>query len=264
MALPRNRRLATDGEAAPSSFSRGPGVHISGGRHLPNLDGDHDPRPPRQLPRQRRGVTPQMRGRYPDYDVLETVEHWDPVTRRVVLERVGRVPEIRFFAEGQARTLGAFLDVVLAQDSEPRIPVLQMVDAKMHAGQLDGYRYADMPPDPETWRQVAAGLDRSAEACGCEQGFAAASSELQHEIVARFSRGELDWELPVSRAWGIVMRAALSAFYSHPWSWNEIGFGGPAYPRGFARLGAGQREHWESPPRFSIDPASEVSGRGAG
>ena len=26
-------------------------------------------------------------------------------------------------------------------------------------------------------------------------------------------------------------------FYSHPWAWNEIGFGGPAYPQGYMRLG---------------------------
>ena len=43
------------------------------------------------------------------------------------------------------------------------------------------------------------------------------------------------------------MRGVLGAFYSHPWAWNEIGFGGPAYPRGYVRLGAGQREHWEAP-----------------
>ena len=29
----------------------------------------------------------------------------------------------------------------------------------------------------------------------------------------------------------------LAAFYSHPWAWNEIGFGGPAYPQGYMRLG---------------------------
>jgi len=86
--------------------------------------------------------------------------------------------------------------------------------------------------------------------------------QLQHELVERFSSGELDWELPVSRAWGVVMRAVLSAFYSHPWAWNEIGFGGPAYPRGFARLGAGQREHWETPPEFSRDPVPDVHERG--
>ena len=59
------------------------------------------------------------------------------------------------------------------------------------------------------------------------------------------------------------MRGILSAFYSHPWAWNEIGFGGPAYPRGYARLGAGQREHWETPAgvRSSI-PVRDVRERG--
>ena len=45
------------------------------------------------------------------------------------------------------------------------------------------------------------------------------------------------------------MRMILTGFYSHPWAWNEIGFGGPAYPRGFMRLGAlGPREPYESAP----------------
>jgi hypothetical protein len=58
------------------------------------------------------------------------------------------------------------------------------------------------------------------------------------------------------------MRAVLSAFYSHPWAWNEIGFGGPAYPRGYARLAAGQRENWEGAPAFEADPVQDVSERG--
>jgi hypothetical protein len=58
------------------------------------------------------------------------------------------------------------------------------------------------------------------------------------------------------------MRGVVSAFYSHPWSWNEIGFGGPAYPRGYARIGAGQREHWETPPVFDPDPVEDVPRRG--
>jgi hypothetical protein len=38
-----------------------------------------------------------MHGRYPDYDVLPQADHWDEVTRRMVLARVDDVPEIRFF-----------------------------------------------------------------------------------------------------------------------------------------------------------------------
>src|SRR5437763_11411936 len=96
--------------------------------HLPKRGG----RPPTQLPRQRRGTTPQMHGRYPDYDVLENAEHWDPVSRELVLGRVRDVPPIRFFTAREAAVLRPFLDVALAQDAEPRIPVLEMVDAKLH------------------------------------------------------------------------------------------------------------------------------------
>jgi hypothetical protein len=83
--------------------------------------------PPRGLPRQRRGVTPQMRGRYPDFDVLEQAGHWDEATREVVLGRIER-PPVRFFSEREAATLGALCDVLTAQDREPRIPVINYVD----------------------------------------------------------------------------------------------------------------------------------------
>jgi Gluconate 2-dehydrogenase subunit 3 len=230
--------------------------------HLPNLGGAGPAGPPPKLPRQRRGTTPQMRGRYPDYDVLEQAGHWDEPTRRVVLDRVERVPPIRVFDEREAVTLGAFCDLVLAQDSEPRIPVLAMVDEKLFEKRGEGYRHADMPADPQTWRQVARLLDATAATAGVES-FAAAKRRTQLAIVERFSKAELDWEgCPVAKAWAVVMRDILGAFYSHPWAWNEIGFGGPAYPRGFARLGAGQREHWERPPEFELDPVRDVSERG--
>jgi hypothetical protein len=83
-------------------------------------------------------------------------------------------------------------------------------------------------------------------------------------VVESFSKGDLHgqvWdELPPKRAWSVVMRAILSAFYSHPWAWNEIGFGGPAYPRGYARFGIGQRESWEGAPASEDDPVRDVQG----
>jgi hypothetical protein len=230
--------------------------------HLPNLGGAGAGEPPTKLPRQRRGTTPQMRGRYPDYDVLEQAPHWDEATRRVVLDRVERVPPIRFFDEREAATLGAFCDLVMAQDAEPRIPVLAMIDEKLFEKRTEGYRYAEMPIDAEAWRQVARMLDAAAAEQGAES-FGAAGREARLRIVRRFAEGELAWEgFPVRMAWKVAMRDILGAFYSHPWAWNEIGFGGPAYPRGFARLAAGQREHWESPPEFELDPVRDVTERG--
>jgi hypothetical protein len=217
--------------------------------HLPKPRGDKGPPDPKLLPRQRRGTTPQLHGRYPDFDVLEQAEHWDEVTRRVVLDRVERVPEVRFFTPAEAVTLTAFCDVLLAQDEEPRIAVLNYVDEKLGNGERDGFRFFDMPDDGDTWRLVARGLD---EAAGGD--YAAVRPREQEEICGRFADGKLHggvWaRLNVGRAWSVVTRYALEAYYAHPWSWNEIGFGGPAYPRGYARFGSphldgAERESWE-------------------
>jgi hypothetical protein len=206
-----------------------------------------------------------MHGRYPDYDVLAEVDHWDEATRRVVLQRVENVPDIRFFTEEEAHTLGVFCDLVLAQDKEPRVPVLNMVDAKLFSGELDGFRHADLPDDRETWRRVAKGLDAAARQHG-SPGFVTAPWSIQCNVIQAFSEGTLHgevWdELPPKQAWSVLTRAIVSAFYSHPWAWNEIGFGGPAYPRGYARFGVGQREEWEGAAVSEVDPVREVERSG--
>jgi len=219
---------------------------------------------PDGLPRQRRGTTPQMHGRYPDFDVLEQAGHWDEVTRRVVLARL-EPPALRFFTEGEAHTLEAFCDTVLAQDREPRVPVLPFVDAKLFEGHLDGFQYVDMPGDGDTWRLVARGLDEAAAGRGA-RSYHEAGAEDRLAVCEAFAAGRLAggaWErIPVAHAWVVVMRMVLAAFYSHPWAWNEIGFGGPAYPRGYMRLGIGQREPWEGDDEFPLDPVPDVRERG--
>jgi len=228
--------------------------------HLPNLRPDKQPRHPSWLPRQRNGTTPQMIGRYPDYDVLQNAENWDHATRKLVTGRLQKSGPLQFFTTEEEPALRALCDVTTAQDAEPRVPVAEMVDDKLASGKLDGYRYANMPRDPDTWRLVLRGLDETA--CGrygVEGGFAAADIEAQEAIVAAMSDGSLSggaWdELDVSRAFSVCMRAILAAFYSHPWAWNEIGYGGPAYPQGYMRLGpVSSLEPHERPGATSEDP----------
>jgi Gluconate 2-dehydrogenase subunit 3 len=220
---------------------------------------------PERLPRQRQGTTPQMHGRYPDYDVLDNAGHWDEVTRKTVLDRVQNIPPIRFFSAAQAATAGALCDLLTAQDREPRIPVLNYVDEKLHTGSRDGYQYFDMPDDSDAWRMILQGLDEQAAARGQAPSFAEASDELRHQIVSDFAEGKLYcgvWErLNVAHAFSVAMRYVLQAFYSHPWAWNEIGWGGPAYPRGYSRFGSphlqgAEREPWEGREAYDVDPVS--------
>lgn len=235
--------------------------------HLPNLRSDGKPPHPSWLPRQRRGTTPQMIGRYPDFNVLETRESWDEATKKVVLARLEPPGPLRFFTEAEEPCLRAFCDTVLAQDREPRVPAAESVDNKLADGRLDGYQYADMPDDRDTWRLVLRALDETAARSNGTASFADAEPAVREAIVDQFSKGQLEgatWErLNVKRAWSVCMRMVLSGFYSHPWAWNEIGFGGPAYPRGFMRLGgatgpAAAREPFETRGATDEDPVEVV------
>jgi hypothetical protein len=192
-----------------------------------------------------------MHGRYPDFDVMQDAPHWDPVTRELLENRVAQPPTCRFFDEREQLTLGALFDEILAQDREPRVPVLQMVDAKLFSREFDGFRYAELPDDDQTIRIVARCLD----------GLAELDSEERHARVKAFADGQLEWEEIDSKlAWKVTSRLAVSAFYSHPWAFNEIGFRGPAYPRGYMRRNMGPTgvEPDEPQEAFGLDPVEDI------
>lgn len=200
-------------------------------------------------------TTPGEQGRFDGFDVLGQADHWDPVTRRVVTERLDPPGPLLFFTAAEAAVAGPLLDLLLGQDAEPRIPLLAHVDGRLADDTTDGWHHAALPRDGDAWRCTLAHLD----ADSCERfghPFAAATEPEQMALVqAVQEHGEHAWHgLPAGAVWGLWMRYACTAFYAHPWAWNEIGFGGPAYPRGYKALGLGGREPWERPERDAHDP----------
>jgi hypothetical protein len=43
-----------------------------------------------------------------------------------------------------------------------------------------------------------------------------------------------------------VVSDVVKSYYAHPIAWSEIGWGGPASPRGYVRLQADRRDPWEA------------------
>jgi hypothetical protein len=118
------------------------------------------------------------------------------------------------------------------------------------------------------WRTVARGLDEEARKLGRES-YAFLTEHEQNELVHKFDKGELYggvWAtFNVSRAFKVCVRDICEQFYAHPWSWNEIGFGGPAYPRGYAAFGSpqlGEEEHWEAKEAIDVDAQKDVQAKG--
>lgn len=195
------------------------------------------------------GQTPGNQGdRFPGFDVLSEIPTWDVVTAGTVLARLGPPPSLRFFDLDEEAIARPLLDQLLDQRDEPRVPVLEMIDARLAEAQTDGWHYDDMPPDEPAWRESLRALDADAQT-SYGQGFAELAWKQQTELIeaVRELAGKAWHGMPASRVWSLWTRYAATAFYAHPWAWNEIGFGGPAYPRGYKNLGLDRREEWEVP-----------------
>ena len=183
--------------------------------------------------------------RYPGFDSMGQVRHWDPATTSVVAARVGIPMDIRFFDRREEATASALCDHLLGQREDPRVPVVHLIDSRLAESLSDGWHHVDMPRDGEAWRVTLAHLDDDTwEAFGC--AFAEASWEDQEAVLRAVQQASGRWHgMPANSVWSLWTRYADSAFYSHPWAWDEIGFAGPAYPRGYKNLGIDALEPFE-------------------
>jgi hypothetical protein len=196
--------------------------------------------------------------RFPGFRVLDQAGHWDPVTAGVVLSRIGMSPDIRFFTPAEEATATVLCDQLLGQDGEPKIPVVQQIDARLAEQETDGWRYADMPQDGRAWRVTLRYLDADCQARFCCGLAGAAAGDQRAVIRAVQDLGSREWHgLVAAHVWGLWTRYACTAFYAHPAAWDEMGFPGPAYPRGYKNAAAGGREPFEvADTRPSDDPVA--------
>lgn len=185
-------------------------------------------------------------GRFPGLDVLGQSKHWDPVTTGVVLSRVGMPPDIRFFTPAEQAVATALCDQLLDQHGDERIPVVNLIDARLAEKQTDGWHYEEMPQDSQAWRDTMAALDADATE-RYASGFALCTAPQQATLIqAVQDLGTQEWHgLSATHVWSLWTRYACTAFYSHPSAWNEMGFSGPAYPRGYKNPGIDAREPFE-------------------
>jgi hypothetical protein len=206
----------------------------------------------------RRAVTPQNRGRFPGFDVLDSVDVWDDVTTGVVLARLALPGEYAFFTPAEVAIAAPLLDLLLAQDDDPRVPVLGLIDQRLAIGETDGWHYDEMPEDGQAWRDTLGFLEEDAQNRFVGRGFAALIRDEQAvlvQLVQDAAQADERWcGWPADHIWSLWTRYACTAFYSHPWAWNEIGFPGPAYPRGYLNPGVNARERWEVADRDDADP----------
>ena len=176
---------------------------------------------------------------------------WNEPTRQVIDRRLAVHPGPRFFNAAEWATLGAVCARIVPQPRDrPPVPLPAYVDEKMFDNAIDGYRFAKLLPQGRAWKAALAALDAEArDRYG--SAFHVLPAPEQDALLKQMQKGELTgalWQdMPSDLFFSKrVLHDIVGAYYAHPTAWNEIGWAGPASPRGFVRLDKNMRDPWEA------------------
>ena len=209
---------------------------------LPIEPGTGEPLLPRQQP-----------GYYPKFSTLSQSPFWEEATRDVVEKRVNEPPARKWFSEDAWTFWKTVFEHLIPQadrTADRQVPLLPMLDERLAQNKTVGYRYTDMPHDRVVYELGIHAIDQTAEHM-YRGKFMVLAFWQQDRVLQSIAKSEKDgaeniWEqMSITRFWQMIMVDAIDAYYAHPWAWDEIGFGGPAYPRAYIRLERGEPEPWE-------------------
>jgi hypothetical protein len=190
---------------------------------------------------------------YEGYDVLAkwNTPSFDDRTRDVLRARLRETPPQRFFSQEEL----ALLEKIVERLAPPVPGVAPELLALWIDGQLyrnigEGFRNEGAPPLQESWRYGLAGLDGEARRL-FGASFIALDSAARDATLQATQEGKVDPTLwqgldPSSFFSDTLLKTIAGLAYAHPLAWNDVGFGGPASPRGYVRLGFDARDPWEA------------------
>lgn len=196
-----------------------------------------------------------MAERFPGYDVLRkrNSPSWNAQTRAVIEARLAiAADQPIFLTAAEWDTLRAICNRIVPQpaDRADPVPIAAMVERKLQEGAKEGYRDARLPPLRAAWRQALQAIDAEA---GAHHGqrFHRLTPQQQDALLKDVQMGEVRhdaWQgLPPALFFSKrLLHDIAGTYYTHPTAWNEIGFGGPASPRGYVRLDFDRRDPWEA------------------
>lgn len=192
-------------------------------------------------------------GYYPGFSTLSQRAFWDKATRDVVTARTQAPSPPKFFSPDEWKFWTVVFAHLIPQTDripERQIPLLPPLDQRLHLNKTAGYRFENMPEDREVYKIGIEAINQEAQ-----HRYGGEFLELPHLqrdlVLQAIHDGKPQaarhiWKkMSVHRFWQLILGDAMDAYYAHPWAWDEIGFGGPAYPRAYTRLERGEPEPWE-------------------
>jgi hypothetical protein len=188
---------------------------------------------------------------YPNYDVMDEKQAWDKHTQSIVAARLIREHGYEFFNSIEAEIARSICALLI---DDHRADIIQYMvchaDEALHQSLGEGQRKPGIPKVQVLVREGLQALDRTAMLLYVQRFFQL-ESDTQKNMLTELSEGRLShmelWNnVPQKAFFQKMLTFSIEAYYSHPIVWSEMGYGGPAYPRGYIRTAIGQIDPWEA------------------
>ncbi|WP_373231582.1 gluconate 2-dehydrogenase subunit 3 family protein [Cohnella sp.] len=189
--------------------------------------------------------------RYPSFNVLDEKDAWDDHTQQIVTSRNHSIDKYQFLSEREAEILRSICSLLVDDSSPDTLAfVISHIDKTLYSSPGEGQRKVGVPAASELIRHGLKAMEQSSQ-----QIYSLSFTELeavkQKNIINDISYSKAEpssiWNgVPQKALFEKLMRLTVESYCSHPQVWSDIGYAGPAYPRGYVRTQLGQLDPWEA------------------
>ncbi|MGB8956704.1 MAG: gluconate 2-dehydrogenase subunit 3 family protein [Tumebacillaceae bacterium] len=189
---------------------------------------------------------------YSSYNVMQEQDHWDDHTREIVQKRL-EIPGAFQKLTGEEVDLIRALAALLVDDARSQLMdyVVKHFDQKLSTDIGEAERKTGLPPARQLIKDGLAALNHLAQR-EHQRPFPELAAEKQITLLVGMESDTVTLQtpqgvaVPASAFFHKMLLETVNAYYSHPQVWSEIGYGGPAYPRGYVRSEFGLTDPWEA------------------
>ncbi len=181
--------------------------------------------------------------------LLQT-EYVTPATRQVLEKRMQQtVATPLFFDPAQFEMLSLICDLLVAQDAQVRVVnIASNIDERLKNNSGNGWRYNNMPPDAEAYKNALEGIDEASRAL-FNKSFLKLAASQQAVVLQALQNGTAAgavWkEMPAKVLFEELLAEATEIFYSQPSVLNEINYAGMADAKGWQHIGLNEKDSIE-------------------
>ena len=181
-----------------------------------------------------------------NYRTLDRLDKWDKVTQNSIKKRlkeeIGAVSSFDFLSEKEGKILKIITDIAIPQENGTNyIKIAEAVDKGL-SDRKEGVRYGENPWSGEFYHTGLSAVHEYTK-----KNYAKTIADMSSaELEEFFSKSISDKNAGLLHAFlRKVLTDSINIYFSHPSSWDKIGFPGPAYPEGYAYLDCEEKDDWE-------------------